>query len=344
MEVGAPVARSGRRQRAVPVTEASAVAEVRRRATSAAERVGLDVNRRSDAGIVATEMATNLVKHAVGGEVLIREVAGAVPALELVSVDRGPGMGRLDESLRDGFSSGRSPGTGLGAISRLSSLFDIDSAPGVGTIVWSRLQADARRPPGSSIEVGVVCLAHPGEEETGDGWVVQTHAGGGRVLVVDGLGHGAGAARAADEASGFFSRERSLSPAEVVEQAHGVLRPTRGAAMAAAELDAERGLVRYAGVGNISAAILASGRSRSLVSSNGTVGHVMGRVREYQEPFPGGAVLVLCTDGISTRWQLRGGATLRERHPAIMAAALYRDHARSRDDVTVVVLRAARAA
>jgi hypothetical protein len=44
------------------------------------------------------------------------------------------------------------------------------------------------------------------------------------------------------------------------------------------------------------------------------------------------------SDGLSARWDLRKNALLRSRHPAVIAGVLYRDHARPRDDATVVVL------
>jgi anti-sigma regulatory factor (Ser/Thr protein kinase) len=342
VRTGAPVEREGRGQRSMPVGEASAVSEVRRRAVGAAERLGFDETRRGAVAIVATEVATNLVKHAREGEVAIREVrSGRHAAVEILAFDRGPGISRIADSLRDGYSSAGSPGNGLGAMARMSTRFDISSTVGLGTVVWCEIRNEPLAPPrAGELETGVVCLAIPGEGVCGDGWLVQPMPNDGCSLaVVDGLGHGREAAAAADIALEFLARETTLSPGALLETAHGVLRPTRGAAIAVAEIDAERGLIRYAGVGNIATSVVSAGRSRSLVSMNGTVGHVMSRTREFQEPFPEDAHLVMASDGISARWDLATMPGITSRHPAVIAAAIYRDHGRARDDATVLAVR-----
>ena len=65
--------------------------------------------------------------------------AGGESFVELLAIDRGPGLTDLQRCLRDGFSSGRTAGTGLGAVRRLSATFDIYSTPGAGTAVLSRV-------------------------------------------------------------------------------------------------------------------------------------------------------------------------------------------------------------
>jgi anti-sigma regulatory factor (Ser/Thr protein kinase) len=335
------VEREGRGQRALPVSDPSAVAEVRRRAVQAAERLGFDEVRRGTVAIVATEAATNLVKHAKGGEIVIREVrTEATWAVEILALDRGPGMDRLAESQRDGYSSAGTAGNGLGAIRRLASRFDIATTPGVGTVLLAEIAAVSAPARPAALDVGVVCLAYPGEHVCGDGWATQARPEGLSVIVVDGLGHGADAARAADEALAFFRRETSYPPGRLLEIMHPALRHTRGVAVAVAEVDVALGLVRFAGVGNIAAAVVGPGRLKNLIALNGTVGHVMPRVaREYQEPFPDDAALVMCSDGIATRWDVSNQPGLLTRHPALLAASIYRDHARGKDDLTVLALR-----
>src|SRR5690606_26160681 len=98
----------------------------------------------------------------------------------------------IGASLRDGYSTAGSPGTGLGAIKRLSDEFDIYSAPGKGVALLARLRS--RRPqsvtPPTPLEIGAVCLPKPGEEVNGDAWAVEWRNGHCVILVVDGLGHG----------------------------------------------------------------------------------------------------------------------------------------------------------
>jgi hypothetical protein len=106
-----------------------------------------------------------------------------------------------------------------------------------------------------------------------------------------------------------------------------------------AVIDRERREVRYAGVGNISAGIVTGDGSRSLVSHNGTVGLQMRKTQEFVYPWPSGALLVMHSDGLATRWRLDQYPGLYRQDPALIAAMLYRDYARPRDDVSVVVCR-----
>src|SRR5690349_7391362 len=124
------------------VTHESHVGQVRRYTHEAASRLGAGDLRAGEATIVATELATNLVKHGGGGEILVQEVKESVPpALEILALDSGPGMANVNACLRDGFSTAGSAGTGLGAVQRLAAEFQIQSQQGRGTGIWVRLRA-----------------------------------------------------------------------------------------------------------------------------------------------------------------------------------------------------------
>src|SRR6185437_17169399 len=91
----------------VRIDEQSGVAEARRTSRVMAQNLGFDETLAEQVAIVTTEICTNLLKHAGGGEILLqpldRDGAGA-PALELLALDKGPGIGNLDQALRDGYS------------------------------------------------------------------------------------------------------------------------------------------------------------------------------------------------------------------------------------------------
>jgi hypothetical protein len=120
------------------------------------------------------------------------------------------------------------------------------------------------------------------------------------------------------------------------------VRHTRGAAAAIAHIEQPGGLVSFAGVGNISAAICTNGTTRQAVSHNGTLGHQARHFRDYTYPWPPESLLVMHTDGLKTHWSLDAYAGVKARHPAVIASILYRDYSRNRDDVTVIVVREAR--
>jgi anti-sigma regulatory factor (Ser/Thr protein kinase) len=322
----------------IAVTEASQVGSVRRTATDLATGLGFDEVDRSRVGIVATEMATNLAKHGREGVMLMR-VAARPPAatLELIALDRGPGIADVGRALQDGHSTAGTPGTGLGAIRRGATRFDLYSSP-AGTAVLAAF-SPAGTSPRTGFDVGVVSVPFPGEHVCGDGFAIEQHDGRALVMVVDGLGHGAPAAAAAARAGELFDVHHRLGPVDLMRRLHDGLRPTRGAAGAVAEVDARRGLVRFCGVGNIAATILVGTTTRSLVSHHGTLGHDARRIAEFQYPWTADATLVLNSDGLVSHWTLDKYPGLAGRAPALIAAVLYRDCRRHRDDTTLLVLR-----
>jgi hypothetical protein len=187
------------------------------------------------------------------------------------------------------------------------------------------------------VQAGGVVVAKAGETASGDGWALRAHADGGIVLVSDGLGHGPLAAAATDEAIKSFRDHPLEGPGETLRAVHDALRATRGAAVAVCRLDGARDVVTFAGIGNISGVLVGNGASRSLVSHNGIVGQQMRTVQEFAYPWPSQGTLVLHSDGLTTHWTLESYPGLVNCHPSLVAAVLYRDFARGRDDVVVVV-------
>jgi hypothetical protein len=159
------------------------------------------------------------------------------------------------------------------------------------------------------------------------------------VMVVDGLGHGPGAADAARAAVRAFEAGPSREPATHLAAMHEALRSTRGAAAAVARIDRGRRSVAFAAVGNVAGAIVAGGATRRLVSMSGTLGHQVHRINEFTCPWHDDAVLLMHSDGLATRWGLDRYPGLAERHPALVAGVLFRDFQRGRDDATVVAAR-----
>ncbi len=330
-----------RRHVSIAVSDASHVGDARRGAVELARSNGFDDERSGRVAVVVNEMSTNLVKHASGGgEVLVGLThSEGAPEIDILALDHGPGMD-VGRSLRDGHSTAGSPGTGLGAIARMSDLFDVHSSSS-GTAVLSRISSRGPRQGASSpvLRIAGVAVAIPGEIECGDAFAVSRFPTATRVLLADGLGHGPDAARASDEAARVFLARNESALADLFDHIHGALRATRGAAVAIAEIDAAQQLVRFAGVGNIAGAIVDGETSRRLVTHDGTAGFAMRSVREYTYPFPAGASLVLHSDGLRSSWRLDAYPGLALRAPALVAGVLYRDFRRGSDDASVVVCR-----
>ncbi|HEX7797258.1 MAG TPA: ATP-binding SpoIIE family protein phosphatase [Vicinamibacterales bacterium] len=332
-----------RAHRRIAVVESSQPSAGRFAARDAAESAGLNEEDSYRAGLIATELATNLVKHATGGELLVREIAGSPQGeVEILAIDRGPGMSDLSRSMTDGHSTAGSAGTGLGAVRRLADEFDIYSEQTRGTVVLVRVRAARHhQPPSRRLSVGAVSVAMKGEPVCGDGWQVLQRRESVLVIVADGLGHGIQASEASTAAIGTFNPAQAGDLTEGLRAMHDALRHTRGAAAAVAEIFLHPRLVKFAGIGNISGTIHRPGLTRHTVSLNGTLGHEARTFREYSYPWESDAMFVMHSDGLATHWSLDDYRGLQQRHPAIVAAVLYRDFSRQRDDVTVVVGREA---
>lgn len=322
------------------VEATSAASAVRRGAERLAGQLQLGEQRTADLSIVAAELTSNLVKHADEGVLLLRPVrAGDEAGVELIAIDAGPGMADLVGSARDGYSTAGTLGIGLGAIVRQASWCDAHSVPGRGTVL--AVQVWPGQAPTPSWAGGLV-RPLTGETVSGDGFAVRVRDGRHQLLVCDGLGHGPLAAAATRAAVQSFHTGPVAPPAVVVEHLHRALTHTRGAALAVAELDGPAGVVRYAGLGNIAAAVVGGdGSRRGFVSLPGIAGHQRRVIREYEYPLGPGATVVMHSDGVSDRWQLADYPGLSARAPVVLAAAILRDAGVRRDDACVLAARAA---
>lgn len=307
-----------------------------------ARDLGFDEVRAGRASIAVTEVATNLLRHGGGGEIVARAlVRGESLGIEVLALDSGRGMENFAASAVDGVSTAGSAGTGLGAMQRLADEFDVYTRPALGTVLrmvfWNRETG----PEPSDYEVGAICVPKAGETVSGDAWAVETHADGATLLVADGLGHGPDACRAASQAVDVLKGHPNDTAIRILDLAHGRLRPTRGAAVGVMRHEHATGEIAFAGVGNIAACLWegADAPRKTMVSHNGIVGHNIARSQEYRYPWPPGALLIAHSDGLESRWDVGRFPGLAACHASIIAAVLYREHSRKRDDVVVVVVR-----
>lgn len=322
----------------IPVTDASSVGEARRRALLTAQRLGFDESRSGELALLATESSRNVLLHGGGGEVVILGMQEERRALaRILAMDRGPGIANVAQAMTDGYSTGGTMGAGMGAMQRIATSLEIFTGKS-GTVLLLDL---GEAPPTQLLQIAGMAVPFPGERFCGDAWAYHHTPERMVVLLADGLGHGLDAADAAKEATASFRKHQNLSPAEILGHLHNALKKTRGAVAAVAEIRPREGTLAYAGIGNISAVVLAEGGSRSLVSLNGTLGMAASRIQEFRVPWTSDAVLVLHSDGLQSRWDLAAYPGLIARHPAVIGAALLRDFRRRRDDASVLVVKAA---
>lgn len=309
---------------------------------------GLDASTVERLGKIATEMAANITRHAGTGHLILRRTGEyGSGCVEVLAIDKGPGIPNIARAMRDSGTTSGEGGRygGFPAIRELADLFDIYTYAGLGTAVVAHV-GTAITAPGmcrctesmAHACLGVVCVPLRGEEECGDGWAVESKPGRLTALLVDGLGHGPGAAAAALAALTVFREVKLTSPEMILQPIDVALHPTRGAALSVTVVDQTRRTARFCGVGNVDGRVVTPDTNRHLIPQNGIVGHTMPRAQAADVPWPTDGRLVMHSDGITSRWRVDQYPGLLARHPALLAGILFRDFARPRDDATVLVL------
>jgi anti-sigma regulatory factor (Ser/Thr protein kinase) len=325
-----------------PVEDASAAGAVRRAASALAHRLAFPERRIAEVGIVATELATNLAKHADQGVLLLRSAPTGDPhaMIEILAIDSGPGMAEPDRAWQDGRSTAGSLGIGLGAVARLADWHSVLSEPDRGSVFVARLRGDDRKGVAQAAgNVAGLTRAVGAETVCGDSYAVRRVADRLSVMMCDGSGHGPLAAAASQRAVRVFCDDEPR-PAEIaVARIHAALEGTRGGAVAVADHDPATGIVRYAGIGNISGSLVTDGRRQGMVSLPGIAGYRARPVQVFEYPVLAGTLMVMHSDGLTDRWSLDGRQRVMAAAPVLVAGTLLRDAGVRRDDASVVVAR-----
>ncbi|MFH8796588.1 SpoIIE family protein phosphatase [Streptomyces sp. NPDC017941] len=327
---GAPLAEP---TRAVPIDHFSAVHLAAATARTLARRCGLPGAMPDRAAVVASELASNIAKHASGGSLYLQPLTPG-EGIEILAADRGPGMGELERCLADGYTTTNSLGAGLGAVSRIATSFTIRTRQHHGTLVCARLLSD----PAAARPVGSLRLPAEGEEHCGDASATAMGENGLTAFVVDGLGHGAQAQEAAQLALRCFHRTPDAELPALLGATNRALRHSRGAAVGVLRL--HDGDVLYCGVGNVRAVLLSADEVGPQLSGQpGVVGWNMPTPQVRRIAAPPGATAVLHTDGVDARWARAPDPFVLRLPPPLLATALVHGHRRSRDDATVLVVK-----
>ncbi|MGW1986879.1 SpoIIE family protein phosphatase [Streptomyces collinus] len=333
----------------IPVHDSTRVRDVRVAAREASALAALDRDRTAAAELVGTELATNLLKHAGGGRMVLNLVDGPdadAGSVQLCSLDQGPGMADVGAALRDGYSTVEaSLGAGLGSCRRMANAFRLHSAAGRGTVATARIdRAPVRRTAADdTMPVGGITVALGQAADSGDAWGWARSGSLLTLLLADGLGHGGKAAHASTAAVEELRHAPHLPPVELLRRLNETLRRTRGAAVAVAQVDTGRRELRFAGVGNIGARLRTADGWTSLISHPGIVGaYFPAQVPLRGAPWGPDSLLVLHSDGLPSRWSPPDDPRLLTHDPTVVAATVLRDAGSParpvRDDTSVAVL------
>lgn len=177
-----------------------------------------------------------------------------------------------------------------------------------------------------------ISIPKPGERMNGDAVLVRRDAHGrGLLAVIDGLGHGPGAAEASRVAVEHLEEvELTNTLEQIMRSLHAALKNTRGAVGTVCIVDGQRLLA--CAVGNVQ--LLCASCSVPLVLSAGVLGHSVAKFRVAECIVRAGARLALISDGVSARFRLD---ELRSLAPEEACKTIMDRHRRRDDDATVLV-------
>jgi anti-sigma regulatory factor (Ser/Thr protein kinase) len=293
--------------------------------------------------IIVSEICSNLVKHAGGGDVLYRidNLDDGQTIFEILAIDNGPGIADVSRVMKDGVSSTMTLGHGLGAIDRLSDVFQIYSQPAWGTVLYSKVSSVKPgyvKKESMDLDVRVLNVPKPRETACGDGYRIRRTKTDTRVFFGDGLGHGPHAEEAVKQAGDFFFGTEDNDPVSILREMHEKVRKTRGLVGTVAILDRQKTEWRVCGIGNILTRLYHGISYKNYMSYNGTIGlNIPNSLSNSVFPAERNQQLFMTSDGIRTRWDLTKFPSILKYDNMILAAAVYKDFNRANDDSSLLV-------
>ena len=335
-----------------------------------ARSLGFDAPAVNKIATATSELARNIMKYAGTGEILIREAADDCGVgIEIVARDRGPGIADVDTAMEDHFSSSGTLGLGLPGVRRMMDDFEIQTEVGRGTTVtiraWrtrrsarlhqsitdtadrvesERQAKDNSHSEGRAVDVGpeidcaYVIRPCQGELVSGDAVYVDRRSDHLLMVVIDALGHGPDAGRAARLAQSVLRDLKKASVMTLVQALHEALATTVGAAAGLCEIDIPTRTGQYCAVGNTVGRILGK-RDLRLHATAGILGSNLRSLRQDRFHLDPGDILVMYSDGISDRFSMEDYPQIGYQHARTIATNLLARFGKQHDDASCVVVR-----
>lgn len=299
-----------------------------------ASGLGFDTGSVDEIEIAVSEIATNLIKHRVkdGELILSRLDLDGETGIEVRSEDKGPGIKDIASAMKDNRSTAGSLGLGLSGVRRLMHELSVESGSGGTTVVAKRWLPGRSLP---EMNFSVMAKPIPDEDISGDAYFIR-HAPFFTIFaVIDGLGHGIDANKAAVAAVEILEENYTRPLSEIIEACHTRLRNTRGAAMALCRVDHKRKILEHVGIGNVETRVYGTPEPVRPFFFHGTLGMKLGRYKVREYPYIPDALIVMFSDGILTHFDLP--PHLLEKNPQEITAFIFDNYTRDTDDATVLV-------
>jgi hypothetical protein len=248
-------------------------------------------------------------------------------------------MTDISRMVADGVSTKNTLGQGLGAMKRLSNVFQVYSLKDWGTVILLRIYETEFplfiKP--SNWEIRSAIIPKPGETECGDGFYCTVTKDYLRLFLGDGLGHGPEAAKAVMKAGESFIESTETDPGELIREINMAVKKTRGLVGTVAVFNMNEKYWSICGVGNISTKINSTAAVKSYMGYNGIIGLNVPKTLNAQViAYETGQHLIMCSDGIKSRWDAVKYPAILRYDGSILSASLLKEFARYTDDMSVV--------
>jgi anti-sigma regulatory factor (Ser/Thr protein kinase) len=346
-------------------------------ASRIAREIGFPANDVQSISTAASELVRNILKYAGTGHLSIKMVSSddGRRGIEIEATDHGPGIENVEAAMSDHFSSSGTLGLGLPGVKRMMDDFEIDSAPGRGTRVVVRkylptsrrgmkkstlrtaaqkalagrqtarpqvtLAANGEKDDSPAVDCASVIRPFQGEAVSGDAAVVEHRDGITFAAIVDALGHGPLAHRVALKAVRYLKKSWRPDLIATVNGLHKALKGTEGVAAGLCVVNFGKGTGRYVGIGNTVMRVFGD-REKRLFSTPGTLGHQMRSPREQSFSIQPDDVVVMYTDGVKERFELKDYPQLRFQKAEKVSSTVIEKFGKHHDDAGCIVMRQAR--
>jgi anti-sigma regulatory factor (Ser/Thr protein kinase) len=329
--------------KSMPITRQADIIAARRSAKELAREFGFDEIGQEEICLAVSELASNLIKHATKGVISLKTVVDRdLRGIIVISEDDGPGF-NFEKALQDGLSTAGTLGCGLGAVHRLmDELHYFSKHPtGSGSQMvckkWQKPRPSAAKTAACPLDIGVVTRPKLGQELNGDLFIVRHERETTLFSVIDGVGHGASAHKAAHTARQYIETHRGLPLKELFSGTDRACRNTNGVVMALALIDWTQMKLTFASIGNIEAKIVNNDAKFDLIVRRGIVGRSAPAPVVSEGYWQSGMGLVLHSDGISSRWTWDAFAHHAGRSAQFIAEYMFRTLQKDHDDATLLV-------
>lgn len=309
-------------------------------ARNIAENIGFNKNISEDIALVAKELATNLIKHAKCGTMILKLLSkdGKI-GIEIDSIDTGPGIIDVNVAIRDGYSTVNSLGYGLGIINRIMDEFNVESSHQGTRIITKRWIKNYNNNKNCPLKVGIASRAHPKMRLNGDTFIKKKWNHSLLVGIIDGLGHGQNAYYAAQTARKYILDHFDQPFENILKGVDRACRATRGVVMALARFDWDINEITFVSIGDVSVRVINSPQKINFLIKRGIIGVSYIKPIINRKKWDNSYVLILYSDGISSKWRWEDFSYLFEKSPEIIAKEMLIKLGKENDDATVLIVR-----